>query len=599
MKPRLWIGISALLAPGFLTAVLAAQTQLYQVESGDTLSQIAESQYGNWVKWHDLYSVNHDRINDPDLIYPGQRLRLLTDDEINFFREKNGEYASNDDGSSLPRHRGRRSQEWKLLPKQSWENFVFQTPPEIDPQGFDRRSRVPVRVANETHAEATIASDRLAIEGEIVNARTEYSQIFLGEQVFIRADEELQVGTSYSVTNGPQKLSSTRDGRVGFAYDIHGVVRIIGVRDGLFIGTVTKLYAPISRHELLIPRVAPYAYPKAIAAPSAITASVLLSSDVKADMIVEGRLVFLDVGAADGVKPGMIFRHYLHTDPYTGQKISSKDFLIESELQVLSVQDRFSTAIVLHSRDAMRMNDEVVALTDLSDFDKNMGMQTFVQDHGAQNLDDLDLMDNTQGLGEKEDHELRQLENWSNPAPEGSLQPAIDNDEIKRENLNPNSNSVDIGREPAPNDGSTQPLNQDLPPNTDPGAPNTAPDTGTTIEGTGQSPEIPATPPSTEATPEIPPPPSSTEMTPDIPPPPSSTETTPDIPPPPSSTEAPSTDTAPTDLGPSTPEAEPTPPDVSDDQSIEIPPPPSSSDNTTIESSSEDPFAVPEATPVP
>jgi len=596
MKPRLWIGISALLAPGFLTAVLAAQTELYRVEQGDTLSQIAESQYGNWVKWHDLYSVNHDRISDPDLIYPGQRLRLLTDDEINFFREKNGEYASNDDGQTVPAHRssrqGRRSQEWKLLPKQEWENFVFQTPPEIDPQGFDRRSVVPTRVADETHAEETIASDRLAIDGEIINARTEYSQIFLGEQVFIRADEELQVGTSYSVTNGPQKLSSTRDGRVGFAYDIHGVVRIIGVRDGLFIGTVTKLYAPISRHELLIPEVKPYPYPKAIAAPSAITASVLLSSDVKSDMITEERLVFLDVGASDGVKPGMIFRHYLHTDPYTNQKISSKDFLIESELQVLNVQDRFSVAIVLHSRNSMRMNDEVVALTDLSDFQKNMGMQTFVQDHGAQNLDDLDLMDNTQGLGEKEDHELRQLENWSNPAPEGSLQPAIDGDEIKREDLNPNSNSVDIGKEPAPNDGSTQP-----PPSADPGAPTTAPDIGTTIEGTEQTPEVPAIPSDTtnEATPpEVSPPADeSTEAPTDIPPPPSSTESTPDIPPPPSSTES-----APTELGPSTPEAEPTPPDVSDDSSIQIPPPPSS-DDTTIESSSEDPFAVPEATPVP
>jgi nucleoid-associated protein YgaU len=48
----------------------------YVVTKGDSLSAIAQREYGDAQEWRRIYDANRDTIKDPDLIYPGQTLRL-------------------------------------------------------------------------------------------------------------------------------------------------------------------------------------------------------------------------------------------------------------------------------------------------------------------------------------------------------------------------------------------------------------------------------------------------------------------------------------------------------------------------------------------
>jgi nucleoid-associated protein YgaU len=48
----------------------------YTVKSGDSLSKIAKEVYGDPMKWEALFEVNREVIKDPDLIYPGQKIRI-------------------------------------------------------------------------------------------------------------------------------------------------------------------------------------------------------------------------------------------------------------------------------------------------------------------------------------------------------------------------------------------------------------------------------------------------------------------------------------------------------------------------------------------
>ena len=48
----------------------------YIVESGDSLSKIATREYGDAKKWRAIYDANRDKIENPDLIYPGQVLTI-------------------------------------------------------------------------------------------------------------------------------------------------------------------------------------------------------------------------------------------------------------------------------------------------------------------------------------------------------------------------------------------------------------------------------------------------------------------------------------------------------------------------------------------
>ena len=52
------------------------EVRTYTVKSGDSLSKIAKRELGDATKWRAIYEANRDKIDNPDLIYPGQVLNL-------------------------------------------------------------------------------------------------------------------------------------------------------------------------------------------------------------------------------------------------------------------------------------------------------------------------------------------------------------------------------------------------------------------------------------------------------------------------------------------------------------------------------------------
>lgn len=53
-----------------------SEATYYTVVSGDTLSKIALAQYGNAMKYPVIFEANRPMLENPDLIYPGQVLRI-------------------------------------------------------------------------------------------------------------------------------------------------------------------------------------------------------------------------------------------------------------------------------------------------------------------------------------------------------------------------------------------------------------------------------------------------------------------------------------------------------------------------------------------
>lgn len=52
------------------------EASFYTVQSGDTLSGIAKTQYGDANAYMAIFEANKPMLNDPDEIYPGQVLRI-------------------------------------------------------------------------------------------------------------------------------------------------------------------------------------------------------------------------------------------------------------------------------------------------------------------------------------------------------------------------------------------------------------------------------------------------------------------------------------------------------------------------------------------
>ena len=55
------------------------EPKFYTIQSGDSLSKIAKEVYGDAMKWEALFEANKEVIENPDLIYPGQQIRIPDD----------------------------------------------------------------------------------------------------------------------------------------------------------------------------------------------------------------------------------------------------------------------------------------------------------------------------------------------------------------------------------------------------------------------------------------------------------------------------------------------------------------------------------------
>jgi nucleoid-associated protein YgaU len=52
------------------------QDEWYTVVPGDSLSKISQRFYGDGKRWRKIFEANRDQISDPDLIRPGQKLKI-------------------------------------------------------------------------------------------------------------------------------------------------------------------------------------------------------------------------------------------------------------------------------------------------------------------------------------------------------------------------------------------------------------------------------------------------------------------------------------------------------------------------------------------
>ena len=69
-------GITEVKIEGLDAPEVTLEVEYYTIVSGDSLSKIAKNFYGNAMDYPKLFEANREVIKDPDLIYPGQKIRV-------------------------------------------------------------------------------------------------------------------------------------------------------------------------------------------------------------------------------------------------------------------------------------------------------------------------------------------------------------------------------------------------------------------------------------------------------------------------------------------------------------------------------------------
>lgn len=69
-------GVAAVDASGVTAPPAEGEVEFYTIEKGDTLSAIAKKFYGKASEYPRIFEANREVIKDPDLIFPGQKIRI-------------------------------------------------------------------------------------------------------------------------------------------------------------------------------------------------------------------------------------------------------------------------------------------------------------------------------------------------------------------------------------------------------------------------------------------------------------------------------------------------------------------------------------------
>ena len=403
------------------------RSETYLVSEGETLKSISKKLFGNEKYWVNILEINKGSINNPDQIDPGTILifssapksqtkktaRIFKSEPASTKRKPQRIFISSAD--PLEEDPQNRPSEWKSLPKQNWESDIAVDLSHLDQNNFDLRSTT-VRARGLTSYEPHFipASEKLPSLGQIIGGQASSHYFMIYDLVFIHAKDHMKIGDVYAITQEPIWISNGTMTPGGYAYYILGKVKIIGVQENVFLGTIISAKHLVSRTNTLIPVPAKIPEMNPVAGPRPLSARLLLNREYTEGLTVQNREVFIDHGTEDGVQPGMVFRAYINSDPNNDGSLRDSDFVINADILVTQVSENFSTGIILHSRNMVKHGSKIVLLTDVSDVSKHLGFSQ----RGGDNVDEIDLLDQRDTPDNKEAEEIKQLENWKgNPVP--------------------------------------------------------------------------------------------------------------------------------------------------------------------------------------
>jgi nucleoid-associated protein YgaU len=69
-------GVKTVSVAGLTAPAQTGKVEYYEIQKGDTLSAIAKKFLGDASAYPKIFEANREVIKDPDLIYPGQKIRI-------------------------------------------------------------------------------------------------------------------------------------------------------------------------------------------------------------------------------------------------------------------------------------------------------------------------------------------------------------------------------------------------------------------------------------------------------------------------------------------------------------------------------------------
>ena len=342
-------GAIAAAALGFSPDLAHAQSQegegtdYHVVDKGDTLWDLSGRYYGDSYEWPRVWSYN-PHITNPHWIYPGDivYLRPATDGDGQQVAD-GGQQGGDGDDEILSRG--------MYLPV---AGFIVEERPE-----YVGRIAASPKEANML-AEGDIAWVGFGEDGYTDKEKDEIKE----DDRETLKEVEPKEGQKYAIVREAGEITDDEGNSLGTKYLVLGALQLNKVNEEyLDEARVTQSWREIVRGDLLIPYERQLKAVKPTKADEDEPGARIVDTMQPGTVYAEHHYVFVNKGAADGVRPGNRMFIYqrdegLHRD-YMGEVSEEIPWQRVGQVMVIDVTEKFSTAIITDSRREIEVGDRL------------------------------------------------------------------------------------------------------------------------------------------------------------------------------------------------------------------------------------------------
>lgn len=220
----------------------------------------------------------------------------------------------------------RKSREWRDLPTQSWEYMEISHLSQLEPVKMDNHLQRDTQIQFLTELPAMVTATKLRDLGDVISAPSPRELLGDGDHVIIDGEKSMAVGQTYTVSQPPTPLEGMDNSVRGYVYHLLGELKITNRREEYWEGVVLHVRGEIERGSILLPaqpKVDPFT--PAVAGPATLYGLFMVDHDAATSMSAQFGYGFVDLGAADGIKTGMIFQSFQYRDDMLDKRITSQD----------------------------------------------------------------------------------------------------------------------------------------------------------------------------------------------------------------------------------------------------------------------------------
>lgn len=322
---------------------------VYTIVPHDTLWDISGKFLKNPFKWPKIWKLN-PYIKNPDLIYPGNVVKILPDGTMVVIGKKV-------DLEKLP-----------VVAIEPGADKTVVLEPAFEPKGAAPKAPVPTMASDAMERTGFISKEELELSGAVIESKEDRLYSAERDRIFVSFKDagEVKTGDRFTIFRvGPSVPHPVTKKNLGNTVDILGYATVTAKGNDAVEAKIDASYKEIEAGDMLRPYAEPVKEVEITKSDSEASGFIVASLEGR-ENLGAGDIAYIDLGSSSGVKDGNILRIFRQdkevADPMRWRNSIQLPPVELGTLIVVKAGEKTSSCVVVDSLKAIVRGDEVSTL---------------------------------------------------------------------------------------------------------------------------------------------------------------------------------------------------------------------------------------------